>query len=289
MNFLLAGIAILGVSASGPLMAYAAAPATAIGMWRNAIGALVVAPFSYRTARRELPTLDRRGWSTLVFAGTMLAAHFASWIGALQLTSVAAATAMVSMQLAFAVLIDRLSGNRVPRQVVLGVVVALAGVLVITGVDFAVSARALTGDLLALLGGLTAALYMSAGSRLRVTLSTGTYTSVCYGVCAVILLVATVVSGGELTEYEATTWAAILGVTVCAQLLGHSVLNHLLGVMSPTLVALLLLLEVPGAAILAGIFLDQTPESGVYLGLAVILAGLAFVVLRRPPRVAPVE
>ncbi len=53
--------------------------------------------------------------------------------------------------------------------------------------------------------------------------------------------------------------------------------------MSPSLISLLLLLEVPGAALLAGIFLDQTPPLGVYLGLALILAGLVVVITRRPP------
>lgn len=289
MNVLLAAIAIIGVSASGPLMAYAAASATAIGMWRNAIGALVVAPFSYRAARRELPTLDRRGWTLLVFAGVMLAVHFAAWIGSLQLTSVAAATAMVSMQIVFVVLIDRMGGSTIPKQVLVGMALAVGGVLVVTGVDFALSSRALLGDLLALVGGAAAALYLVSGSRLRTTLSTGSYTTVCYAVCAVILLVATIATGGELTDYEASTWWAILGVTVCAQLLGHSVFNHLLAVMSPTVISLALLLEVPGAAILAGVFLDQTPALGVYVGLGVILAGLAVVVLRRPPELAPVE
>ena len=73
------------------------------------------------------------------------------------------------------------------------------------------------------------------------------------------------------------------GSHVSAQLLGHSLLNHLLAVMSPSLISLLLLLEVPGAALLAGIFLDQTPPFGVYVGLALILTGLVVVVTRRPP------
>ncbi len=85
-----------------------------------------------------------------------------------------------------------------------------------------------------------------------------------------------------MINFSRNTWLAIIGVTICAQLLGHSVLNHLLAVMSPALISLLLLLEVPGAAILAGIFLDQTPPFGVYVGLTLILGGLALVVLRRP-------
>ncbi|WP_332644720.1 DMT family transporter [Aeromicrobium sp.] len=282
MNAFLAIVAILGVSASGPLMAGAIAPALAIGFWRNALGTLVVAPFAARTIRRELGLLGRSGWRDVAIAGLMLALHFATWITALKMTSVAAATAMVSMQVVFVVVIDRLRGEPSTAAVIAGVSIAVAGVLVITGVDFSLSARALSGDLLALLGGLTAAIYLMAGSRVRERVSTTSYTVVCYGICAVLLLAGCLVAEVEMVDFSRNTWLAIIGVTICAQLLGHSVLNHLLAVMSPALISLLLLLEVPGAAILAGIFLDQTPPIGVYVGLALILGGLVLVVLRRP-------
>lgn len=283
MNAFLALVAILGVSASGPLMAGATAPALAIGFWRNALGTLAVAPFAAPRARGELGMLGRDGWRMTVFAGLMLAVHFGTWITALKMTSVAAATAMVSMQLVFVVIIDRLRGEIAPRSVIGGMGLAIVGVLVITGVDFSLSARALTGDLLALIGGLTAALYLIAGSQVRERVSTSSYTVACYGICAAALGLACLVAQVEMVDFSGRTWLAIVGVTICAQLLGHSVLNHLLAVMSPGVISLLLLIEVPGAALLAGIFLDQTPLVGVYVGLALILAGLVVVVARRPP------
>lgn len=283
MNAFLAVVAILGVSASGPLMAGAAAPALAIGFWRNALGTLAVAPFAAPRARGELGMLGRDGWRTTIFAGLMLAAHFATWVTALKMTTVAAATAMVSMQVVFVVIIDRLRGEATPRAVVGGMALAIVGVLVITGVDFSLSARALTGDLLALIGGLTAALYLIAGSQVRERVSTSSYTVACYGICAATLGLACLVGQVEMVDFSGRTWLAIVGVTICAQLLGHSVLNHLLAVMSPGVLSLLLLIEVPGAAILAGVFLGQTPPVGVYLGLVLILAGLVVVVARRPP------
>jgi drug/metabolite transporter (DMT)-like permease len=283
VNVFLAVVAILGVSASGPLMAGAAAPALAIGFWRNALGTAAIAPFAGPTARRELASLGRRGWRVTTFAGVMLAAHFGTWVSALKMTSVAAATAMVSMQVVFVVVIDRLRGEVTPRSVVGGVSLAVVGVLVITGVDFSLSPRALAGDLLALAGGLTAALYLMAGSRMREDVSTTSYTVACYGICAATLALACLVARVDMVGFSGRAWLAIVGVTICAQLLGHSLLNHLLAVMSPGVISLMMLFEVPGAALLAGIFLGQTPPVGVYIGLALILAGLVVVVVRRPP------
>jgi drug/metabolite transporter (DMT)-like permease len=207
------------------------------------------------------------------------------------MTSVASATAMVCLQAGFVVLIERLRGNPVSRAVVLGLVVSFVGVLVVSGVDFSLSLRALTGDLLALAGGFFAAVYTIVGGTVRRTVSTITYTSLCYATCAAVCLVACLVGDVQLAGYATSTWLALVGVTVCAQLLGHSVFNHLLAVMSPTVVSLILLLEVPGAALLAAVFLGDVPPFGVYLGLVLIVTGLTIVVVRgpRPPVEAPVD
>lgn len=285
MPLLLAVIAVLGVSASGPLMAATTAPALAIAFWRNAAGAALISPFALIRSRGELGALDRRTWPKCVLAGAMLAAHFACWVSALKLTSVAAATALVTTQLIWVVLIDRIAGIRPTRAVLAGMALSIAGVLVISGFDFSVSGRAIAGDALAVAGGLFAALYLVVGNDIRRTLSTTAYTLACYTFCAVFLAGAAMIGGVPFTGYSTRSWLLIAAVTVSAQLLGHSLFNHLLAVMSPTVISLVILFEVPGAAVLAGVFLGQTPGWGVFAGLTLILLGLAVVSVRRgrPP------
>lgn len=280
MNYALALVGVLGVSASGPLMAGTAAPALVIAFWRNALAAATLVPLAATTRRGELRGLTRQRVRIAGFAGVMLAGHFATWVTALKYTSVAAATALVCTQIGWIVLIERLRGSATSRGVLTGLGVAFSGVVVISGVDLSLSSRAVTGDVLALLGGLFAAAYTISGARARELLSTTTYTLLCYGLCAALLCLGCLVSGRPLVGYAPSTWLGIVAVTVCAQLLGHSVFNHLLAVMSPSLVSLILLLEVPGAAVLAGVFLGQTPPAGVYVGLVLILTGLAVVVTR---------
>lgn len=287
--FLLA-VGIVGVSMSGPVMAGATmVPALAMSLWRTALGAAVIAPPALVRRRAELTAMPARLWRLSALSGLMLAGHFATWVTSLHYTSVASATALVCLQVAWVVVIARLTGEAVAPQVFLGVGIALAGVVIVSGVDLTISARAVTGDLLAVAGGLFAAGYMTVGSRVREHTSTVTYTFVCYGACAAFLLVACAVGGVELLDFGAKGWLLIVTVTVVAQLLGHSVFNHLLAVMSPTVVSMVLLLEVPGAALLAGVFLDQVPPIGTYLGLALVCAGLAVVVRARALAEAPVE
>ena len=237
-------------------------------------------PVAGVTRRAELRGLTRRQLAAVGLAGAMLAAHFATWVSSLKLTSVASATALVCLQVGWVVLIARLRGHAVTYAVLAGLVVAFAGVLVVSGVDVSLSGRALVGDLLALAGGVFAAGYTWLGSAVRQSMTTTTYTTLCYGFCAVLLLAVCLAFGVPLWGYDARAWVGLVGVTVAAQLLGHSVFNHLLAVMSPTFVSLVLLLEVPGAALLAAVFLEQAPPAGVYAGLGLILAGLAIVVVR---------
>ncbi len=277
LSMLVAGV--VGVSLSGPLMAAATSvPALAMSFWRSGLGALAVAPSGLTRYRQELVALPRRELVRSCFAGVMLAAHFAAWTASLKLTSVASATSLVCLQAAWVVVLARLTGTPTSRRVWLGLSMALGGVLVVSGVDLTVSTRALTGDGLAFVGGAFAALYTIVGGRVRQVASTSTYTLICYTTSAVTLLVVSLAGRVQVTGFPLKGWLLILAVTLAAQLLGHSVFNHLLATVSPTFVSMTLLLEVPGAALLAAVLLGQAPPLAVYGGLVLICAGLAVVV-----------
>jgi drug/metabolite transporter (DMT)-like permease len=289
-TLLLMAVGVAAVSMSGPLMAAMVVPPLAIAFWRNALATILLAPSALSTRRPELTSLGNRQLVLVALSGLALAVHFATWVTSLTLTSVASATALVSLQLAWVVAWQLLRGERFGVGVVAGLVLAFAGVLVVSGVDLTLSLRALAGDGLALVGGLTAAAYMIVGSRARQTMSTTTYTFVCYGTCSVALAVAALVAGQELAGYDGGQWLLLVAVTLTAQLLGHSVFNHLLATTSPVLVSLAILLEVPGAALLAAWWLDQQPPAAALVGLGVILAGMSLVILsNRAPVEAVVE
>ncbi len=286
-TLLLMAVGVLAVSLSGPLMAAMVVPPLAIAFWRNGFATMALTPGVHRR-RDELAGLRGRPLGLVALSGVMLALHFGTWVTSLTLTSVASATAIVCLQIAWVVAWQLLRGERFNTGVLTGLVLAFAGVLVVSGVDLTLSARALVGDLLALVGGAAAAAYMIIGSRARQALSTTTYTFVCYGTCAAVLVAACVVSGQALWGYAPSQWGLLLLVTATAQLMGHSVFNHLLATTSPVFVSLALLLEVPGASLLAAGLLGQVPPFGAVVGLVVILAGMALVIVNnRAPGIEP--
>ncbi len=271
-------VALVAVSTSGPLIAATSAPALAIAFWRNAFGTAAIGPFALTRRLGELRALERREWLLVLLAGGLLACHFATWVPSLTLTTVASSTALVATQPAWTALLARAGGQQVPRGAWVGMGIAFLGVLVLTGIDLSLSNRALLGDLLALLGGFFAAAYVTAGSQVRRTVSTTGYTFVCYGFCALLLLAVCLLGHVQLTGFSAGTWVKLLALTAGAQLLGHSLFNAVLRTTSAMVVSLVILFEMPGAALIAALWLNQVPPWGVLPAAALLLAGVAVVI-----------
>jgi drug/metabolite transporter (DMT)-like permease len=291
VDLVLLVVAVVAVSFSAPLVREAAAPALVIALYRNVFASAVLIPASFVRHRDEVRrlrtnTLERR-LSTL--AGGMLAAHFATWVPSLSFTSVASSVALVATQPIWAAVIARVRGDFVPTMAWWGIGIAFAGTIVLSGVDLSLSGRALFGDALALLGGIFAAAYVTVGSEARRTLSTTVYTSVCYSVAAVLLLVACVVGGKDLFHYDAKTWWIFVAITIGPQLLGHTVVNRVLRTTSATVVSVAILFEIVGATVIAWWWFGETPSAGAYPAAVLIGIGVVLVVLSGREPAAPLD
>lgn len=287
-------VGVLAISSSAPLIAFAAAPALAIAFWRNALSTAALVPASALTRRAEFagllrPGPGRRTLAACLLAGVALAGHFATWVPSAKLTTVAAATALGATQPVWQGLIALGQGRRLTGSTWAGIAVAVSGAVLATGADFRAGGTAFAGDLLAVAGGMAAAAYTAFGERARTAVTTTTYTTICYGLCAVALLAVCLVAGVPLHGYPATTWLALLALTGGAQLLGHSMFNYALHRISAPTVSVLILLEVPGAAIIGWLWLGQAPRPGSWPGLLLLVVGVAVVVLGGRRAVAPLE
>lgn len=279
VELLLLAVAIAGVSLSAPLIAATAAPALAIAFWRNAMAVGALTPFALWRHRAELRGVGRRTALLAVAAGALLAVHFGVWLPSLRMTSVASSTALVTTTPIWTTLLLRLRGHRPPALVWAGTALAFLGVLMLTGVDLSLSPRALAGDVLALAGGMAGAGYVLLGAEVRRTVSTVTYTYLCYATTTVLLLAACLIGGVRLGGYSGETWLKLALLTVAAQLLGHSLMNRVVKGLGPSVTSTAILLETPGAALIAALWLDQRPPAVAYPALAVIMAGLALVIM----------
>jgi drug/metabolite transporter (DMT)-like permease len=284
----LLAVAVLFISSSGPIIAATVAPALAIAFWRCFLGSGFTAPWVLLRRRGELARMSRHEWLLVGGAGLLLGAHFATWIPSLRFTTVASSTALVATQPVWAALIARRRGAHIPRSAWVGIAISLVGVLVLTGIDVSVDPRHLIGDGLALAGAVLAAAYVTVSESARRTVSTATLTTGLYAASAVFLLALCLVGRQPLFGYSAQAWGLILALTLGAQLLGHTLINKVLATTSATIVSLSILLEMPGATIMAAIALGQFPPLGIVPAAILMFAGIALVI-RAGSRTVPSE
>jgi drug/metabolite transporter (DMT)-like permease len=273
---LLLGVAVLAVSTSAPIIAACAAPALAIAFWRCFLGTAATA--GWLAVRRKRIRVPRPALGAAIAGGVLLALHFATWIPSLRYTSVASSTALVATQPVWAAVLARLRGAPVSRWVWVGIAISLSGVLLLTGIDFALDPSSLFGNALALLGAMLAAGYVSVGEAARQHLPTAVYSTIGYGTAAAVLLPMALLAGASLSGYSARDWWLIIALTVLAQLLGHTLINRVLGSVSATVTSLAILFELPGAVIIAAAWLGLVPPVAVLPALALILLGLVVVI-----------
>ena len=288
-DLVLIGVAVVAVSTSAPLIREAEAPALAIAFWRNALAVVVLAPLCAVRRREEIVRLGGAPARGALLAGVLLAAHFATWVPSLSFTTVASSVALVATQPVWAALLARARGHEVPAQAWLGIGIAVGGAVLLTGVDVALSRRALVGDLLALAGGALAAAYVTVGGEVRQTVSTTLYTAICYATAAAVLGLGCLGGGQAVVGFDGRTWLCLLALTVGPQFLGHSVVNRVLRTTSATVVSVAILFEIVGSTALAWIAFGETPPAGAYPAAVLIAAGIVLVVLSgRRPELPPV-
>ena len=272
------GLGVMTVSTAAILirLAQVETHSLAIAAWRLTLATFVLTPIVLTTHRSELHTLTGREWGSALAAGLLLAVHFATWITSLAYTSVAASVVLVTTNPLFVGLASHLLlRERLSRGVVVALLAATAGSVLIGLGDLGKGSHRLWGDVLALVGAITAAGYFLIGRRLRARLSLLAYVFPVYGTAALALMILVLVSGLPVIPQRPQTWLWLLLLALGPQILGHSSLNWALRYLSATYVTLAILGEPVGSTLLAWWLLGEKPSLWAVAGGALILAGIA--------------
>lgn len=274
---------ILAVSAASIFVRFAQreADSLVIAAGRLGIATIVLAPVALSRHRDALRALTRRDLLLTLAAGALLAAHFASWIASLAMTTVLQSVVLVTTTpLWVALLAPLVLGERLSRGVAPGLLLALAGgALMATGgaeagAPSAGPPGALRGGALALLGAWAMAGYLLVGRGLRARLALVPYVFLVYGAAAVGLTVAVMLTGRSANALGPGTWGWIALLALVPQLIGHTTFNWALRHLPATPVAVVLFGEPVGAALLAFLVLGERPTAARLAGAVVILAGV---------------
>lgn len=271
---MIAGIVV--VAWAGPLIRLAEeAPAISVAFWRTTIASGVLLPIALIRKRGHITGVLKAEGSLIAASGAFLALHFVTWIASVNLTTVAASVLLVGSTPVWVVLVSAVFlKERFSARGWLGVLAAVLGSSIIAASGLSLYGTAVLGNALALGGALAGTGYLIIGRAVRPRVPLLIYVAAVYSVAAVTLAVVAGVSTTPLVGFQAKTWAAILALGAGPQLIGHTIFNFLLGELPAGKVAVVLMGEPIGSAIIAAFLFGEIPGILVLPGGLLLLGGI---------------
>lgn len=274
-------ISVISVSFAAIFIVSIDASALSIAFYRLLFTTLLILPFIfiYKKTRDELFNLKKSKLIIMIGIGIILAAHFALWITSLKLTSIASSVILVT---AHPLLVGPVSHFFLKEKLsvinYIGILLSVCGVIILVygNYGFALGIDTLEGNILALIGGIAAGLYILGGRKLRKTVSIGSYVFVVYSVGTIVLFFICVFFKTQLINISYRDLGIIFLMAIVAGIFGHTLYNWSLQHIRASVASVVLLGEPIGSSILALLlpWIQQTPSFYTIIGGVVILSGI---------------
>ena len=254
-------------------------PAIMIATYRLGVASCILLAVS--RVRGVSFRIPRKDLLLSIAGGVFLGLHFIFWITSLKYTSVASSVVLVTTNPIFVGLFSYfLLKERQHREIIVGTVLCLIGSVVIATGDSGIHAlvlhdrRALTGDILALVGAVMASAYLLTGSRVRERLDILTYITIVYTTGALFLIAASLLTGASFSGYRSSSYIYMVMLAVIPQLVGHTSINWALKHLRTGMIAISILGEAIGATILAYLFFAEMVSTFQVAGMALIFTAI---------------
>jgi drug/metabolite transporter (DMT)-like permease len=234
---------------------------------RFAISTATLAPFAWGSLR----TLPRQGWVAGLGAGTLLALAYGLQTAGLELTTVTSTGFITGLYVVFTPLIALAAFQTpVPAPVWIGVVLSLAGLLLLSGAP----GGSWTGNLLVLGNAVAQSLQIVAMERFAPRYDARALTFLQMSVAFAGFAVIAVAAGQVEAPPDAQTWYALVVTGVFAGALGYLVATWVQSRTTAARAALVFTLEAPFAALFGVLLLSERLGWAGWLGCAVMLCGI---------------
>lgn len=273
---LLVIFAVVCCSSAAVFVRYSTAPTLVLAAYRKSIVTLLLLPVALTKYREELFHLDRKNVALCALSGVFLAFHFFTYFESVQNTTISASQVLTGTEVLFMALFMFVSGKeRYGKIATMGIVVAILGsVLVALTKGDAAKPHMMYGNISALICAVLLTSYSFIGAGVRKSCSNTVYTFIVYGTAAVVLNVMVAFSKYTFFGYDKINWLTALGMAVFASLLGHSILNWALKYLSPTLLAVIKVLQPVLATIWGLLFFREIPTWNQWLGGIIVIGGI---------------
>ena len=214
-------------------------------------------------------------WGLLFVLAIAISARAGSWAWSLTQTSVANSNLLHNMTPIFATLGGWLFlGHSFGKRYLLGLLLAISGVIAIGVQDLNLTSDSFYGDVAALMSSVFYAVNFLIIEKLRSKMSTtAIMTWSCVFVSA-ILLPGILFTGDSIVPVSSSVWIAILCLGILSQVIGQGILAFVLNRMKSGHVSLFLLLEPIITALLAWVIFGESLSPSNWFAFVIVLMGL---------------
>ena len=246
----------------------------ASAFWRCALAVPVLWAWVVLKSRDERSA--RMSWLPLALAGLFFAADLGVWHFSILYTSVANATVLANLAPIFVTLAGWLFWRRkVTGTFLAGMFVAIAGMFVLVGPNFAAGGRPLVGDAL---GALTAVFYAGYFLAIKAARDAGESTARLMAwsttITAIVLLPIAAAMPQPFLPSSAAGWWVLAGLALVSQVLGQGLIAYAFAHLPASLSSVSLLIQPVMAALFAWALFGEAIGPAQFAGAALVLAGI---------------
>ncbi|MBF0312595.1 MAG: DMT family transporter [Oligoflexia bacterium] len=280
-TYLYLSIAICSLSLAGPLIRLCDSNPFLIAFYRMFFAMLVLLPLSLPHLKRILPTLSLKNYGRILLMAIFFSAHLIFWIISLSHTKVANAMIAFSLNPVFtAIAAFFFLKEKIDRYVIIALFLGLAGLVVLGYEDLSLAQNYFYGDMLAALGGAFFAAYFVIGRPLRQLpeLNNFALMSMIYFIGSLLALIFIFFYDVPLFTLSQQSMLAIAALVFFPTILGHVGLAYVLKYLPASMVSASTLVEPVLGGIVAYNLFHEDYSYKVWIGYALIVAGLLFLI-----------
>jgi len=248
----------------------------ASAFWRCALAVPLLWAWTWLPSKGTVQAGPPLARGALIGAGIFFACDLGVWHWSIVYTSVANATLLANLAPIFVTLASWLIWRRsVTRAFLAGMAVAIAGMFVLIGPNFAAGGTRLAGDAL---GALTAVFYAGYFLAIKAARDAGESTAHLMAwsttITALALLPVALLSPQPMLPQAPSGWWVLLALALVTQVLGQGLIAYAFAHLPATLSSVSLLIQPVMATLFAWWLFGEAVGPTQWIGGAIVLAGI---------------
>jgi drug/metabolite transporter (DMT)-like permease len=284
LRYLLLFLGVLACATSALFIRESTTDPFVLTALRLVIASVLLAPVFLMQLRRRPGAFTRHHLRRTHLPAFVLALHLITWTLGARMTAVAQATLIVNLvPIALPFFLLGLASERINAAEVAGTALAIVGLATLSVKDVLMGGGTLAGDGICLVSMLLFALYLALGRRNRDFPSIWLYVIPVYAQASLVCLVVALPRMHTFAAGSFREWVLMAALAAIPTVCGHSLLNAAMRRIRGQIVSLCNVSQFVFAGILGYLLFGEVPRGLFYAASAIVVAGVAIVVLSMPP------